>query len=82
MALNAHFDALDNVLTKGRFFVDLTRRLGPGTVVAGGTRLAHALGLHVPLSLAGANIKTTHQRHEERHLAQAPEGGPPGGGSK
>ena len=84
MALNAHFDALDNVVTTGRFFVDLTRRLGPGTVVAGedAIRLAHAFGLHVPHSLAGATIETTHERHEEMHLAQAAGTRPAGPGTQ
>jgi hypothetical protein len=81
MPLNAYLDALDNVTTTGRFFVDLARRLGPGTVVAGedATRLAHAFGLPVPPDLAGATIETMEEGHKGKHAehaaARAP-GGP------
>jgi hypothetical protein len=58
MPLNPFFDGLDNVLSAGKFFVDLTQRLGDGELHAGEdvTRLARTLGMAIPSELAGASI--------------------------
>lgn len=58
MPLIAFFDGLDNITSAGRFFVDLTARLGDGELEAGenATRLARTLGVTIPSELAGASI--------------------------
>ena len=82
MPLSPYFDALDNVVTTGRFFVALSQRLGQGTVVAGedATCLARAFGLTIPPDLAGATIDTMEETRPGKHATHAAEsrhrGGP------
>lgn len=58
MSMNALFNGLDSVEKTGRFFVDLTQRLGDGELNADEdiTRLSRALGVPIPSELVGASI--------------------------
>lgn len=56
MSVNAFFHGLDNVVSAGRFFVDLTARLEDGELNADEDvmRLARSLGIAIPSELANA----------------------------
>lgn len=58
MSLNAFFNGVDSVERSGRFFVEMTRRLGDGEIDPGDdvTRLSRTLGIALPSELAGASI--------------------------
>ena len=58
MSVNAFFHGRDNVVSAGRFFVDLTARLEDGELNADEDvmRLARSLGIAIPSELADASI--------------------------
>lgn len=58
MSMNVFFDGLDNAGKVGKFFVDITERLGDGEIKAGEdvTRLSRILGIPIPSELADTSI--------------------------
>lgn len=66
MPLNLFLDSMDTFANTGRFFVELTERIGDGKLVGDEdvTHLARAFGLKVPAELTGASIVSLEEGHE------------------
>ncbi|KQV81746.1 hypothetical protein [Rhizobium sp. Root1220] len=75
MPLNLFLDSMDTFAKTGRFFVELTERIGDGKLVGDEdvTHLARAFGLKVPSELAGASIVSLEEGHEEKEAEERKE---------
>ncbi|WP_040680753.1 hypothetical protein [Rhizobium favelukesii] len=72
MPLNLFLDGMDTVANTGRFFVELTERIGDGKLVGDEdvTHLARAFGLKIPSDLVGASIVSLEEGHDAEQATE------------